>query len=278
MSFNNKFLYGGISGIMARTITAPLDRIKILLQTNYATKNIKGMNKSASVFNHIIKNEGFLCLWKGNLVNCLRVFPYSSLQLGLFYNFKSKLNKYNCYNFYTILLSSMITQICVNTATHPIDLIRLRLQTEPDIKSIKDSVKSIYREGKLLNFYKGYIPALCSLIPFVSINFTLFDYLKTNWENQKLEHNNSQVYKTLVCSSFSSLIAQTFCFPLDTIRRRSELSGNNYSSIKDCYQKIRKHEGIKGFYRGFTITTMKLLPNNFIRFYIFHKLIEINTR
>ena len=48
----NNFIYGGLSGIFSRTIVAPLDRVKIIMQI---TKNTN--NNFISVTKDIIKKK-----------------------------------------------------------------------------------------------------------------------------------------------------------------------------------------------------------------------------
>ena len=64
---------GGIAGMMAKTFTAPLERIQILNQTGAATDTMYG------TFRRILSDGGLRGLWRGNLVNCCRVFPHKAI-------------------------------------------------------------------------------------------------------------------------------------------------------------------------------------------------------
>ena len=57
---------GGAAGIISRTATAPIELYKIQRQNQY----LKDAN-----FRSVLKKEGIRYLWKGNMTNCLRVFP-----------------------------------------------------------------------------------------------------------------------------------------------------------------------------------------------------------
>lgn len=95
-----RMICGGISGMIAKTVTNPLDRIKMLSQTgeytaasashggsnssNALTKNssnglIATMQNITNIYRSIIKNEGILGLWAGNGINLLRVFPNKAI-------------------------------------------------------------------------------------------------------------------------------------------------------------------------------------------------------
>ena len=75
------FLFGGTSAMVARTLTAPLELKKLQLQNNYL--------KQQSIKN-VLRNEGIRFLWKGNMTNCIRVFPQYAIN---FMSFEIYLNR-----------------------------------------------------------------------------------------------------------------------------------------------------------------------------------------
>lgn len=73
---------GGLAGMLTKTLTAPLERVKILLQlrsmseiTSSAPRSILGTMRS------VMTNEGIISFWKGNGANCLRVVPVYALKV-----------------------------------------------------------------------------------------------------------------------------------------------------------------------------------------------------
>ena len=69
------FVIGGLAGIVSRTLTAPVELYRIQ-QQNYFMPN--------STIRDVIKKEGIRYLWKGNGVNCVRVFPQYAINWGIF--------------------------------------------------------------------------------------------------------------------------------------------------------------------------------------------------
>jgi hypothetical protein len=61
-------------------------------------------------------------------------------------------------------------------------------------------------------------------------------------------------------------VAATVCYPLDTIRRRMQMRGVLYRSQADAFVTIWRTEGARGFYRGWAANTLKVVPQNAIRF------------
>jgi hypothetical protein len=89
-----RMICGGLAGMIAKTVTNPLERIKMLSQTgeyNVATSGVNGtstangggfvstMRNISQIYRSIIQNEGIIGLWAGNGVNLLRVFPNKAI-------------------------------------------------------------------------------------------------------------------------------------------------------------------------------------------------------
>ena len=71
-----KFFSGGMAGIIAKTAIAPIDRVKFLFMASiseFTAKNVMNEIKRIRI------EEGVRSLWKGNLAQIIRVFPYSGI-------------------------------------------------------------------------------------------------------------------------------------------------------------------------------------------------------
>jgi len=78
---------GGVAGAVSRTTVAPLERLKIIYQVQAQTP---GHTPKYSGIFHSLKiiwqEEGIRGYFKGNGVNCVRIFPTSAIQ---FYTYES---------------------------------------------------------------------------------------------------------------------------------------------------------------------------------------------
>jgi len=66
---------GAVAGVISRTCTAPIDRLKYLAATND--------NMSESLYSMMInirKTEGFVGYWRGNGVNCIKIAPETGMK------------------------------------------------------------------------------------------------------------------------------------------------------------------------------------------------------
>ena len=70
---------------MSKTIVAPIERVKLLLQVQDANKDIapearyKGIGDA---FRRIPAEQGFASLWRGNMANVIRYFPTQALNFA----------------------------------------------------------------------------------------------------------------------------------------------------------------------------------------------------
>ena len=252
---------GGMSGCISRTIVAPMDKIKILMQ--YQKTNLP----FTTFFGNNIKQDGFLNLWKGNGTNLIRIFPFSGLQFVTYDFCKYNLLKKEKPTNNERLLCGAVSGLVATTFTHPIDVIKHRLMYYSNINTFKESSIDIYKEngGKMRNFFKGYGSTVCSLTPFIALNFATFDFLKENI----IKNNENNTITTLGLGGFSALFAQTLCYPLDTIRRRMQNKELMYKNGLDAGKQILRHEGFLSFYKGLLPNILRMVPNTAIRFAIF---------
>lgn len=117
---------GGVAGGVSRTVTNPLERLKILRQLGtpeYANMSVlKAMIKFGQL-------EGFKGFFKGNGSNCLKIIPFSAIEFWTFEVAKSHFltgdQKTN--SKIPLLLCGSLAGINATIWTYPMDLIRTYL-------------------------------------------------------------------------------------------------------------------------------------------------------
>ena len=134
---------GGFAGMVAKSVVAPFDRIKILYQISSAEFHIYNLPKVAL---NIVRTEGWTALWKGNTATMIRVFPYSGIQFMVFDRCKTYLLRQQEIDYVRrkakdrnvkrphwglspseSLISGMIAGAVSVCATYPLDLTRAQL-------------------------------------------------------------------------------------------------------------------------------------------------------
>ncbi|KAH3680408.1 hypothetical protein WICMUC_000339 [Wickerhamomyces mucosus] len=271
------FIAGGFAGAISRTVVSPFERAKILFQLQGQGKaNYNGMFPT---IHKMYKDEGFKGLFRGNGLNCIRIFPYSAVQFYVYQKIKLSWLDYGEkeLNNFQRLVAGGTCGVASVAVTYPLDLVRTRLsiQTANLAKLEKSKIKinekppgfvklmlDIYKnEGGFLALYRGIWPTTLGVAPYVAINFAVYEQLK------ELIPNSTPMTKLLL-GAISGGIAQTIMYPLDILRRRFQVInmsnnelGFQYKSVSDALVQIYKKEGVKGMYKGLTANLFKVIPS-----------------
>ena len=76
---------GAIAGVVARLIAAPFDILKIRSQLQTDSKqSTNGITSIIRSFKGIVKEEGYIALWKGNLSATYLWITYAMVQFTIF--------------------------------------------------------------------------------------------------------------------------------------------------------------------------------------------------
>lgn len=86
----SSFVSGGIAGVVAKTIIAPIERIKFLFIVQfYLSRKTSHRKFTYQLFfsdaSTIVSKHGLRNLWRGNIMNVARVFPHAAIvKLNIF--------------------------------------------------------------------------------------------------------------------------------------------------------------------------------------------------
>lgn len=190
---------GGISGSCAKTLIAPLDRIKILFQTSnpHYTKYAGSLVGLLEAAKHIWINDGLRGFYQGHSVTLIRIFPYAAIKFVAYEQVRNFLIPSSAYEVpWRRLLSGSLAGLCSVFVTYPLDLLRVRLAYVTEHKSkvrLIDFIRAIYNEpasttlasrwyipnwfAHWCNFYRGYCPTVLGMIPYAGVSFFAHDCL-----------------------------------------------------------------------------------------------------
>merc|ERR1719265_160356 len=98
--FLQDFAIGGVSGAIAKTCTAPIERIKLIIQTQDANPKIQSGEVQrytgiVDCFNRVKAEQGVGAFWRGNFTNCIRYFPTQAFNLSFKDLIKKQFPKYS---------------------------------------------------------------------------------------------------------------------------------------------------------------------------------------
>ncbi|XP_018826264.1 probable envelope ADP,ATP carrier protein, chloroplastic [Juglans regia] len=259
------FTAGAISGAASKTFTAPLERIKLLMQTHGVRVGGKSSKKAIGFIEAITligKEEGIRGYWKGNLPQVIRVIPYSAVQLFAYETYKKLFRgKDGELSVIGRLAAGACAGMTSTFITYPLDVLRLRLAVEPGYRTMSEVALNMLREEGFASFYYGLGPSLIGIAPYIAVNFCVFDLVKKALPEKYQKRTETSLLTAVVSAS----LATVTCYPLDTVRRQMQIKGTPYKSVLDAFPGIVARDGIIGLYRGFVPNALKTLPSSSIR-------------
>jgi solute carrier family 25 (mitochondrial phosphate transporter), member 23/24/25/41 len=279
---------GGVSGVISRTIVSPLEVLKINFQVQHTTSAARGAagDKYKGVFSAlrlIVKENGLRGLYAGNGANAVRVFPYIALQFTCFSEYSAMYNKYQGREDGSKLRS--IEKLVIGAfagvssvlVTYPLDIVRgLKTAAGASLEgtqynSIGDVIRSVVKKNGPLGLYRGMVPTLAGVAPYVGVNFLVFETLKEKCPVEPGANGPSAIHLAL-CGGVAGTSGQTVAYPMDLLRRRFQMAAvdgvRQYSGVADAVGAIFKEEGFRGFYKGFLPNFLKTWPTIAIMFFL----------
>ncbi|KAK1147104.1 coenzyme A transporter [Aspergillus melleus] len=145
-------LAGGLAGCAAKTVVAPLDRVKILFQASNPqfAKYTGSWTGLVAAIRDIKRHEGGRGLYKGHSATLLRIFPYAAIKFLAYEQIRAVvIPSRDKETPGRRLLSGSLAGITSVFFTYPLELIRVRLAFETkksSRSSLRDVVRQIYRE------------------------------------------------------------------------------------------------------------------------------------
>ncbi|XP_055440884.1 calcium-binding mitochondrial carrier protein SCaMC-1-like [Bubalus kerabau] len=270
-----RLVAGGIAGGVARTCTAPFDRLKVMMQIHNLQS---GKMRLLDGFKQMVKEGGILSLWRGNGVNVLKIAPETALKVGTYEQYKKWLSSDGAkIGIIERFISGSLAGATAQTCIYPMEVIKTRLAVGKtgQYSGIIDCGKQLLKQEGARAFFKGYIPNLLGIIPYAGIDLCVYEHLKSHW----LEHHargslDPGIVILLGCSTLSNACGQMASFPLNLIRTRMQaqaLEEKGTTSMIQLIQDIYNKEGKRGFFRGVTPNIIKVLPSVCISCVTFEK-------
>jgi len=269
MSFAKDFIAGGIAAAISKTAVAPIERVKLLLQVQAASKQItadqayKGM---VDCFVRIPKEQGVLAYWRGNLANVIRYFPTQALNFA----FKDKYKQIflggvdKRTQFWRFFLGNLAsggaagaTSLCF---VYPLDFARTRLGADigkgagqREFKGLGDCLVKITKADGIGGLYRGFGVSVQGIIIYRAAFFGLYDTAKGMLPNSGKDAGILLSWAIAQCvTTLSGIIS----YPFDTVRRRMMMQSGRkggdimYKNTIDCWRKIAAQEGSGAFFKG----------------------------
>lgn len=261
---------GGISGAITKTAMSPIERVKLLLQTQDSNPDIisgkvQRYTGIGDCFSRVQSEQGFKAFWRGNLVNCIRYAPQQGSALAFNDAIKSVFPKYsNKTDFWkafgTNLLSGGLAGGIANTICYPFDFARTRLASDvgkgkKTFDGIMDCIMKTVRNQGVTGLYRGWSITVMGAFVYRAGQLGTFAQIMS-MNPYKEDKGMTGMLAAFVAAQVARNAVMPFNYPFDTVRRRVMLESEKppaertYKGSLDCAKQIMAKEGLKGMYKG----------------------------
>jgi len=274
------FCLGGVSGAVSKTLTAPIERVKLLIQTQDANPRIRSgevprYTGIGNCFSRVHSEQGMAAFWRGNFTNCIRYFPTQAFNLSFKDSIKKLFpKKYNPQTefgmfFATNMASGGLAAAGSLCIVYPLDYARTRLASDvgggkKTFNGLGDCLKKTASgPGGFFALYAGFGVSLMGIIPYRGFQLGAFDTL-VGLNPYKSDKGVLGVVTTFASAQTAIIAGAAISYPFDTVRRRLQMQAEKpveehvYKGTSDCLKKIAAEEGVAaGLYKGFVANALR---------------------
>lgn len=264
LGFLEEFMVGGVAAGISKTVAAPIERVKLLVQNQGEMMKQGRLDKPyagvADCLRRTVSAEGVYSLWRGNLSNVLRYFPTQALNFAFkdtfkrMFNFKKEKDGYAKW-FMGNMASGGLAGAASLCFVYSLDYVRTRLAN--DTKSAKkggerqfnglvDCYVKTWKSDGFVGLYRGFMVSCVGIVVYRGFYFGLYDTL------QPLLPVDTFIVNFFL-GWMVTIVAGLLSYPLDTVRRRMMMTSGaavKYKSSFDCMTQVIKNEGAASLMRG----------------------------
>ena len=302
-----RMVCGGVAGMIAKTATNPLDRIRMLSQTGEhgggsggGGRRGGGQHSALALYRSILRNEGVMGLWAGNGANLLRVFPAKAVVFSTndLYRNATRAGTGRAPSdplpVHLSFLAGGMAGVTASAATYPLDLARGRITGKlagpsgrKHYRGIGGTVATTVREEGFRALYKGITPTLLGALPYEGLKFGTVGMLEAALPPPGEEEEGlgppPGVLRKVLFGGCGGIVAGLMTYPNDTVRRLLQLQGSRgttavYGGYWDCVRRVYGAHGIGRFYAGVGVNLIRMAPNTAIQFGSYELLKRLSDR
>ncbi|KAM4675015.1 mitochondrial adenyl nucleotide antiporter SLC25A23-like [Discoglossus pictus] len=273
-----QLLAGGVAGAVSRTGTAPLDRLKVLMQVHGSQSQSRSMLRGLI---NMIEEGGIRALWRGNGINVLKIAPESAIKFMAYEQIKKLIRgEHETLRVRERFIAGSLAGAIAQTVIYPMEVLktRLALRRTGQYSGMCDCARQIMRTEGIRAFSKGYLPNLLGIVPYAGIDLAVYETLKNTWLQRYRSGTSADpgILVLLACGTVSSTCGQIASYPLALVRTRMQaqasIQGSPQLSMLALFRHIVAREGILGLYRGIAPNFMKVIPAVSISYVVYENM------
>ena len=301
------FISGISAGAGATLVLHPFDLIKTRMQMQVSSAADAAVPSSASASavaaappssslstaRRVVRAEGWQSLWKGlspNLVGSAAAwgsyfFLYEALKARLAEARDGALRPRD------FLACACVTGAAVQALTNPIWVVKTRMflderphGAQAARPSLLRALSALWREEGVRGLYRGFLPGLLG-VSHGAVQFATYESVKQRLRQRKAARAAStqpqpqstpppfSPSETVLMAVVAKTAASVSTYPVQVIRThmQSRAVDPPYASTWDCVRRVWRAGGLRGFYRGVVVGTVKVIPNACAVFVIYER-------
>jgi len=263
LNFFENFMLSGVAAGVSKTVAAPIERVKLLVQNQDEMIKQGRLDKPyAGVMDcckRTLASEGVAPFWRGNLANVLRYFPTQALNFAFKDTIKAAFatpkNAPQWQKFTTNIASGGFAGSLSLTVVYSLDFARTRLANDAKGKDGKrqyngliDVYKKTLASDGIGGLYRGFVISCVGIFIYRGLYFGLYDSLKPI-----IVGDSGSAFVSFFLGWSVTIVSGLASYPIDTIRRRMMMTsggGVKYKGAIDCGTQILKNEGFMSMMKG----------------------------
>lgn len=293
-------LAGAVAGIVSRTLTSPLEVVATLQMSGFGSEGTL-----LQQLKYLHATEGLQGFFKGNGANCLKVAPTRAIQFTVYERLKALILRHRMATLPAgkevslspagrLFAGGLAGQVAA-TMVYPLEVVKTMLTVNRGAYSgIVDAFRKALEAGGTAGLFKGWLPTVIAMFPYVGIEFMIYESLKLSYQvamQQRLQREAIRKGEMtendplppppplpstihLLLGATAGAAAQTAAHPLDVVRRRLQMQGKAgrpvvYSNMFDGLYHIAKDEGFPALYRGLQPACAEKIPSTAITYLVY---------
>mmetsp|Transcript_55457 Transcript_55457/g.161967 ORF Transcript_55457/g.161967 Transcript_55457/m.161967 type:complete len:398 (+) Transcript_55457:71-1264(+) len=217
-------LAGSAAAISARFVTAPLEKVTLMMQVSGQS----GIAAPAQAWHAVWRAEGLAGLWAGAGANCLRVGLFGGVACLTYCQSLKRTpadDEYDSMEPVWRCMCGTFAGLVATMLTHPLDVVRTRLTLQDSrgpgaYHGALQATRRIVSNQGWRGLWLGLMPACLSVAPFVGLQLTAYDTSKQLLLGRLVCEPSAPLF--IGCGAFAGVFSLSVMHPLDTVRRRMQ--------------------------------------------------------
>lgn len=227
-------------------------------------------------------------LWKGNVPAELMYVGYGAVQFTAYRSTTQALAQLSPRLPQPVesFISGATAGGLATTSAYPLDLLRTRFAaqgTERIYTSLSASVRDIAHHEGPAGFFRGCSAAVAQIVPYMGLFFATYETLRPAFlAVDHMPFGSGDAAAGVV----ASVLAKTGVFPLDLVRKRLQVQGPTrsryvhrnipeYRGLLSSMGVILKTQGVRGLYRGLTVSLFKAAPASAVTMWTYERSLKL---